>query len=247
MLRLFRVHNCSSTNQINTTNGDQSISGNRILYVGGSGVGNYSHIQSALDVSTDGDTVFVWDDSSPYFENIIIEKKIFLIGENKESTIIDGRGVADVIRIYAEGVTVTGFTIQNSKKDWLNAGILLFSDNNSVYDNIIMNTENGIYSYDLDNTIIENNYISNCDTCGIMTPFSSNNTIRFNTLLHCMYYGIYIYDSLYIIVTNNVITDAGVGIHLWFSFFNTISQNSVVDSNIGLRFCLYSRNNTIAS
>jgi len=233
-------------NQISTTTGNQRICGNRILYVGGSGVGNYSHIQSALDVSTDGDTVFVWDDSSPYFENIIIDKKIFLIGENKESTIIDGGGLADVITIYAEGVTVTGFTIKNSKKDWLNAGIILFSDKNTVSDNIIVNAENGIYSYDLDNTIIENNHISNCESCGISTPFSTNNTIRYNTLQHCKNYGIFIYDSLYIIITDNVINDSGVGIHLWFSFFNTISQNTVEDSRIGLRFCLYSRNNTIA-
>jgi nitrous oxidase accessory protein len=233
-------------NQINNTNSEQSISGNRILYVGGSGFGNYSQIQSALDASTDGDTVFVWDDSSPYFENIVIDKKISLIGENKQSTIIDGRGLADVITINAEGVTVTGFTIKNSKKDWLNAGVFLFSDKNTVSDNIIVNAENGIYSYDLDNTIIEKNQISNCENCGISTPFSSNNTIRDNTLHHCTNYGIFIYDSLYITVTNNTINDSGVGIHLWYSFFNTISQNTVIDSTTGLRFRLYSRNNTIA-
>lgn len=250
ILMMLNVEIVSSTqilsrNYINTNDVDQSISVNRILHVGGSGFNNYSRIQYAIDVSNDGDTVFVWDDSSPYFENIIIDKKIFLIGENKNSTIIDGRSLDDVIKINDEGVTVSGFTIKNSKKDWLNAGIVLFSDNNCVYDNIIVNTENGIYSYDLDNTIIENNLIRNCDNSGISIPFSSNNTIRYNTLRNCNNYGIFIYDSLYNIVTDNCINDSGVGIHLWFSFFNNISQNSVVNSTIGLRFCLYSRNNTI--
>jgi len=238
--QLFTIH------QISNTTRDQSIFGNSILYVGGSGFGNYSQIQAALDASTDGDTVFVWDDSSPYFENIVIDKKISLIGENKESTIIDGRGLGDVVTINAEGVTVTGFTIQNSKKGWLNAGVILFSDKNTVSDNIIVNAENGIYSYDLDNTLIEKNQISYCENCGISTPFSSNNTIRDNALQHCTNYGIFIYDSLYNSVTDNVINDAGVGIHLWYSFFNTIAQNTVVDSNTGLRFRLYSRNDTIA-
>lgn len=234
-----------SSNQMNTNAVEYSISGNRTLYVGGSGVGNYSRIQNAIDASNDGDTVFVWDDSSPYFETINIDKKIMLIGENKNSTIIDGKGLADVIRIHAEGVTISGFTITNSKKEYLNAGIVLFSDNNCIQDNIIINAENGIYSYDLDNTTIENNLIRNCDNCGISTPFSSNNTIRYNTLLHCTEYGIFIYDSLHIVVTDNIINDAGVGIHLWFSFFNNISQNRVANSSIGLRFCLYSKNNTI--
>ena len=46
------------------------------LYVGGSGPGNYTSIQEAIDNSEDGDTVFVYDDSSPYYENLVIEKSI---------------------------------------------------------------------------------------------------------------------------------------------------------------------------
>jgi hypothetical protein len=38
------------------------------LYVGGSGPGNYSKIQDAVDNTSDGDTVFVYDDASPYLD-----------------------------------------------------------------------------------------------------------------------------------------------------------------------------------
>ena len=58
------------------------------LYVGGSGPGNYSSIQSAIDAASDGDTVFVY--SGTYSEPITIEKKLNLIGEEKTTTIIDG-------------------------------------------------------------------------------------------------------------------------------------------------------------
>ncbi|MBN2599728.1 MAG: hypothetical protein JXA75_04230, partial [Candidatus Thermoplasmatota archaeon] len=41
----------------------RSTSGN-FLFVGGSGPGNYSTIQGAINAATNGDTVFVYDDSS---------------------------------------------------------------------------------------------------------------------------------------------------------------------------------------
>jgi parallel beta-helix repeat protein len=234
-----------SKNLLQSNAFDVCLSDNRILNVGGSGFDNYSHIQVAINLASDGDTVFVWDDSSPYFENIVIDKKIMLKGENRTSTIIDGMGIDDVIIIHADGVMISGFTIKNSKKEWINAGIVLFSDNNFIYDNIIYNAENGVYSYDLDYTIIENNIISQCEHSGINIPFSSNNIIRYNRLSNCGNYGVFIYDSLYDVVTDNVISDSGVGVHLWYSFYNNISSNIVANNGIGLRFSFYSKNNTI--
>src|SRR5690606_8797867 len=66
------------------------LSNGNILYVGGSGPGNYSTIQEAIEASVDDDMVFVFDDSSPYNENLVITTSITLIGENKNTTIING-------------------------------------------------------------------------------------------------------------------------------------------------------------
>jgi hypothetical protein len=75
-----------SGNQINNQTIKQSVRGS-ILYVGGIGEGNYTNIQDAVDDATDGDTVFVYDDSSPYYEwNILINKSITLVGENRDTT-----------------------------------------------------------------------------------------------------------------------------------------------------------------
>jgi len=46
------------------------------LYVGGTGSGNYSKIQDAIDNASYCDTVFVLDDSSPYYENIVIDNAL---------------------------------------------------------------------------------------------------------------------------------------------------------------------------
>ena len=60
------------------------------LYVGGSGPGNYTKIHDAINDANDGDTVFVYDYSSPYNEIVVVDKSIKLIGENKNTTIING-------------------------------------------------------------------------------------------------------------------------------------------------------------
>ncbi|RLF42667.1 MAG: hypothetical protein DRN17_07450, partial [Thermoplasmata archaeon] len=44
------------------------INDGNTLYVGGSGEGNYSSIQDAVDNASNGDTIYVYDDSSPYYE-----------------------------------------------------------------------------------------------------------------------------------------------------------------------------------
>ena len=63
------------------------ISNGNILYVGGIGPDNYTKIQDAIDNASDGDTVFVFNDSSPYNETITINKSITLQGEDKNITI----------------------------------------------------------------------------------------------------------------------------------------------------------------
>ena len=58
------------------------------LYVGGSGSGNYTTIQAAIDNASSGDTVYVYP--GQYDENLIVNKTINLIGANMNSTIING-------------------------------------------------------------------------------------------------------------------------------------------------------------
>ena len=44
-----------------------TIHNGNTLYVGGNDHGNYTKIQDAIDAARDGDTIFVYEDSSPYF------------------------------------------------------------------------------------------------------------------------------------------------------------------------------------
>jgi len=130
------------------------------FYVGGGGSGNYSVIQHAIENASSGDTVFVYDDSSPYYENIVIDKTINLVGEDMDSTVIDGGGSGNTLKINSDNSVVKGFQITKGTN-----GIYL--DSNCKYNNInnnsILENSVGIYFFDeckyntIDSNIIENN------------------------------------------------------------------------------------------
>ena len=69
----------STSGNISSKDNSNFPSENNTLYVGGSGPGNYTKIQDAIDNASDGDTVFVYDDSSPYNEHLLIKKSILLV------------------------------------------------------------------------------------------------------------------------------------------------------------------------
>jgi len=96
------------------------------LYVGGNGSGNYTSIQEAINNATWGDTVFVY--SGTYYENVVIDKRLILRGEDRNLTIIDGSYNDNVININSGGVQVTDFTIKHGIR-----GIYAFSNSGSGY------------------------------------------------------------------------------------------------------------------
>jgi len=122
-------------------------------YVGGSGPGNYTKIQDAIDNSSDGDTVFVY--KGEYHENLRIEKSINLIGENKNLTIVEAdEYYSSLINIYADEVKVSGFTIQGS----FFLGVYTNENSCIISDNIIKNNGRGI---DIGSAKSKNNTVHN--------------------------------------------------------------------------------------
>jgi len=222
-----------------------------ILYVGGDGPGNYSKIQDAINDASNGDTVFVFDDSSPYYENLIIDKSINLSGENSISTVIDGVGNLRTIDVTADWVNISGFTIEKSGNYWP-TGIGIRSSYNTIKGNIISNSGSGIivgdnYNIITDNTLIknrdgicltedsaynsvtENNIVSNSG--GIYLKYSSNNNIRANNVISSGGIRI-VYFSNNNTITSNIISNNRDGISIWYSCnYNTITDNLICRNN----------------
>jgi parallel beta-helix repeat protein len=158
------------------------ISSGNTLYVGGSGPGNHSTIQGAIDSADRNDTVFVYDYSSPYYENIEIRKEITVMGENKESTIIDGSGVDDVVYLRGSGAKITGFTIQNGGSEYGDSGMRIGGSDNIITGNIIK--DNNFYGIEMwgKDIIISNNVIKNNKHFGMYIAYTSSGAKVFNNI-----------------------------------------------------------------
>ncbi|UCG69690.1 MAG: hypothetical protein JSV09_01305, partial [Thermoplasmata archaeon] len=86
--------------------------GGATLYVNKTGSGGaYTIIQEAIDNASIGDTVFVY--SGSYSERLVIDTTINLTGENRDTTVINGGGIGNVIRVTAQWVNISGFRITN--------------------------------------------------------------------------------------------------------------------------------------
>ncbi len=83
-----------------------------VVYVGGSGPGNYSSIQEAINDVAIGGTVFVYNGT--YYENITVNKKISIIGEDKNSTVIDACGEDFAVKITSDDVIFENFFVKNA-------------------------------------------------------------------------------------------------------------------------------------
>ena len=189
---------------------------------------DYTVIQWAIDNSSDGDTVFVYNGT--YYENVLVNKTINLVGEDKNMTIIDGGGIGDVIFISADWVNVSGFTIFNSGADLGDAGIELNNVQNCtlIDNNISSNKYNGIYLYSSSNNNITCNNISKNGGSGIHIWVSERNNIINNTVFLNTGDGIYVWVSERNIIINNIVfLNKGNGIVIRGSYRTTVSNNTL--------------------
>jgi parallel beta-helix repeat protein len=236
---------------------EQSSNRGNILYVGGSGPDNYTTIQVAIDDANDGDTVYVFDDSSPYYENVIINKSINLIGEDRNITVIDGKGNGDVVYVSADFVTIRGFTIQNSGSYWNNyldiydAGLELKSNYNIICDNIIAN--NNFFGVILDNSsynvYISDNIITNNYATGIILANSSNNNRIFSNSITNNDFGcrIVLSSNNNNLFKNNIKDNLVDGVVLVESSKNGVYKNIISNNGFcGLKLEFYNYNTTIS-
>ena len=220
------------------------LSSGNTLYVGGNGTGNYSSIQDAINDSSDGDTVFVYDDSAPYYESIVVNKTINLIGEDKDTTVIDGNESGDVVYVSADWVNISGFNIQDGG-EYPRAGIAISSNFNTITgNNICSNEANGIFIKNSNNNNIYGNTISN-NHRGIFLSRSYNNTINNNTITSNERWGIqlWLYSNDNKIIDNNV-SENKEGIFIERSNKNSITYNKVYSNSVGI-WELDSNNNNI--
>ncbi len=190
-----------------------SPSGN-ILYVGGTGDGNYTKIEYAIENSSDGDAVFVYN--GYYKEGNLRNKKksIKLIGEDKYNTIIDGEGHGEVFFITDSNTSVSNFSVKNG------CFYLSFDAQIEIYQGNNITISNNIIERGVEGGIC----LSSSNNCKIL-----NNIIRFNSE-----YGLFIHSwigksSNNIISGNHFIRNKnGVKLEGFETYFNLITKNNFI-------------------
>ena len=198
------------------------------------GPADFHTIQEAINAASGGDTISVRNGT--YYEHLIINKTLQLIGEDRNATIIDGEYkdppemVGSVVLVVANNLKMSGFTIQHCR-----AG-----GNAICQDNYVNMTFSG-------------NIITGCNE-GIRILHSSGNIISDNIIQDCYYNtGLGFNWAYNNIVYGNIIANGNVGIggNHWNNTFynNTIRDNEggwagwgISDNFYG---CVFFHNNII--
>jgi parallel beta-helix repeat protein len=192
-------------------------------------VTHFAKIRDALNFVIGGDTIFVY--SGLYTEHFIVNKRINLIGEDRNTTIIYGDPIRDVISINAKKVNISRFTIQNGY-----CGIVVESKNITISgNNISANFEDGINIQGSKNTVMGNIICSN-NGDGVSIYYCSNNNITANRITNNLI-GIKVYRSEKNLITNNNISsNLEDGINLVRSYNKIIKNTLSMNKRYGIFF-----------
>jgi parallel beta-helix repeat protein len=193
----------------------------------GWGITHFNQIQQGINAAPLNGIVFVY--SGNYYENIVIDKPLKVLGENRDTTYIEGDSTGDVISISAENVNIFGFTIKKSGDSDNSAGIYLNSNKSVIKDNVILDNYFGIFLFNSDENEISDNYIQSNSHSGIKLDYlCKNNSIKNNDIWLNVLNGLTVNDSC----NNNTIEDNTIryneiGVYIQYSDGNTILSNTI--------------------
>jgi parallel beta-helix repeat protein len=182
----------------------------------------FSSVQQAINEAENGSTIYV--PVGIFYENVVVNKTVSLVGASGFSSIIDGSNNGTVVEVTANGVVVRGFKLQNSGYGW---------------------TRHGIYAYMADYCTIEDNHLFK-DCHNIRLNYSRSSTVRGNTIDGVMtqptMYGIRVENSVNCTVEGNHVSDCVGAIHLQNATECVVARNLLDWNSQGIRFytpCTY--------
>jgi parallel beta-helix repeat protein len=196
------------------------------------GPADFHTIQEAINNASDGDTIFVYNGT--YYENVVVNKTVLLVGEDPSTTIIDGGGIGDVVYLTAGNVVIKNFKIRNSGSYYAppNSGIRMEASYCNITHNIVTNNSVGVYLYESSyNSIYSNNVTNKYE--GIILHDSLNNNISGNNIIAHEYEGVILsWLSSNNVISGNNITNNGRGISIADSSNNVVSGNNIVATSL---------------
>jgi parallel beta-helix repeat protein len=145
---------------------------------------DFCTIQEAINTASSGDIVYVHNGT--YYENIVLNKTVMLIGESRDATVINEKRAGTVIFVSSNNTIIKRFTVCNSGKRqngectcgiWLNNAC-----DCALLSNYITNNTFGIMLYSSSSNLFKDNSVVN-NLHGICLFFSSNNKFHHNDFI----------------------------------------------------------------
>lgn len=200
----------------------------RRLYVGGSGPGNFTTIQDAIDSASEGDQVFVF--SGWYSENILINKSLVLTGEDKNTTSIVGGNGSEIIRIRDCRIELSGFTIQKYTGTNIIGIEMIGCFSSAIHDTIFKSCDIGLLMSEAESSRISHNIFLNCHN-GLYLGIIGNVTISWNRIegngngsgIECFLSTLF---KNYFI--RNSISNYALGMYLGITSLSVIKENNFI-------------------
>jgi len=160
---------------------------------------DFPTIQAALGEATEGDTVYVRN--GVYYENVVMVDDVVLMGQDKKSTIIDGRRRGPAVT-GADGAVLTGFTIRNGR-----TGVLCKNTRPIITNNVVIdNKGTGIHAL-VSLPDITNNVVYRNEWTGIFLESvrGTRTSIAHNVIMENGYSGIFCANRTEVLIRNNII------------------------------------------
>lgn len=173
---------------------------------------DFTSIQAAVNNATSEDTVILAPGT--YQENLILNKSIAIVGEDRNTTIIDGSNAQTVISIKSDNVTVQDLTVAKSVHGPNDVGISVENAAGvSITDVVIRETTTGIGLRFCTNSIFSNNIITNSTVVGITSYLSGRNFFSKNAV-YGNSIGVFFYTSSSNVFVANTLSNNGQGMSL---------------------------------
>jgi len=206
---------------------------------------DFSTIQAAINTAAAGDIIIIHP--STYYENVIVNKSVSLIGESKVNTIVDGGGVGNTFKVIADNVSIINFTIRNCGNETHNSGVFIEGSYCCVTDNLVINNGfSGVYLNGSSGTALNNNVVKNNTYHGVTFFYSFNNYVENNTLESNLI-GLSLYSSSNNEISKNTFTENENGVQLFYSANNTILNNTITcNRHDGIVLDFSSDNNSLS-
>jgi len=195
----------------------------------GWGYDHFDTIQDGVNSVDPTGTVFVYNGT--YYENVMVNKILTMIGNGTENSIIDALDNGTVVTIDSGSCTLSGFTFTGS--DPGETGLYIDSNHNTIENSNISGNGLGIFLQNSNNNTITNNSFSYNGGHGIQCLTSHDNLLRNNTCAFNMGDGISLNSSdVNTFLSNTLINNHGSGLDLKDSNGNDIEHSSSGVNNV---------------